>query len=101
MADLLNPCSHRLYPLGPLAQSEQDPVFWHLDRPAPRLHGDGSLWADANKGGPTLSVPVKSAEAIIRQVDAAKQGRVTIFLRGAAKMGPPFLLINRPEAPQL
>jgi hypothetical protein len=81
-------------------------VFWHPDPSAPGSGGVWVLWAEAGTGGATVSVPIERAEAIIRQVDGASQtvrpakGRVTIELRGDAKMAPPVLIIDRPSPPR-
>jgi hypothetical protein len=80
-------------------------VFWHPDQPAPGSGGVWVLWAEAGTGAATVSVPVKRAESMIRQVNGASQvmraanGRVTIDLRGDAKMPPPVLLLDRPPPP--
>jgi hypothetical protein len=79
-------------------------VFWHPDPPAPESGGVWALWAEAGTGDATVSVPLARAEAILRQVEGASQiaraanGRVTIFLRGDAKMAPPVLVLDRPSA---
>jgi hypothetical protein len=84
----------------------QAAVFWHPDQPASDGGGVWALWAEAGRGDASVSVPVKSAEVVIRtvggarQVARAAQGRVTISLHGDAKMAPPVLIIDRPSASQ-
>jgi hypothetical protein len=81
-------------------------VFWHPDQPGPGSGAVWVLWAQAGTGEATVSIPVERAETIIREVDGANQvapavkGRVTILLRGDAKMAPPVLVIDRPSAPR-
>jgi hypothetical protein len=80
-------------------------VFWHPDPSPPGTGGVWVLWAEAGTGDATVSIPVQQSEAIILQVDGASQGaraangRVTIHLRGDAKMAPPILLIDRTSTP--
>jgi hypothetical protein len=82
--------------------SGQATVFWHPDSTMTNSDGVWVLWAQAATGEATASVPVKRSQVLVRQVDGAtlvvraNQGKVTVLLRGDAKMPPPVLLIDRP-----
>jgi uncharacterized protein with GYD domain len=76
-------------------------VFWHPDPAQPNQAGVWILWAEAGTGDACVSIPAEHSEAILCQVDGSKttlhaaNGRVTIFLRGDAKMAPPLLVLDR------
>ena len=77
-------------------------VFWHPDHEQPSSQeGVWILWAEAGTGEASVSVPVRGSTAVLRQVDdsqtvvQATNGRVTIRLRGDAKMPPPVLALDR------
>jgi hypothetical protein len=84
-------------------------IFWHPDRAAfeAQLGGVWVLWADAGTGDATVSIPVTRPEVIVRQIDGASQtnrvesGRITVHLRGDAKMAPPAIVIDRSQTPAL
>jgi hypothetical protein len=77
-------------------------VFWHPDQAQPASQeGVWILWAEAGPGEASVSLPARRSMAILRQMDGsqtvvpATNGKVTIFLRGDAKMAPPILALDR------
>jgi len=76
-------------------------VFWHPDQPQATHGGVWILWAEAETGNASVSLPAGRSKAILRQVDGsqsvlqATNGRLTILLRADAKMAPPVLILDR------
>jgi hypothetical protein len=82
-------------------------IFWHRDQPNPAAPPANVwvLWADAGTGDATVSIPVTHPQVIARQIDGASEtnraenGRITVHLRGEAKMAPPVFIVDRPPGP--